>query len=73
VAIFVFGASALVGAFGKRLMRIIGLAVMPLAFAGIILSLSHHEAACSFLTHLGSRAVKFAVTHKTAARQWVAM
>jgi disulfide bond formation protein DsbB len=48
VAIFVFGASALVGAFGKRPMRIIGLAVMPLAFAGIILSLSHHEAHVRF-------------------------
>jgi hypothetical protein len=43
VAIVVFGASALVGTFGKRLVRIIGLAVMPFAFAGLILSLSHHE------------------------------
>ena len=42
VAIFVFGASALVGTFGKRLVRIIGLAVMPFACAGLILSLSHH-------------------------------
>ena len=42
VAIFVFGASALVGTFGKRLVRIIGLAVMPFALAGSILSLSHH-------------------------------
>jgi hypothetical protein len=31
-----------VGTFGKRLVRIIGLAVMPFAFAGLILSLSHH-------------------------------
>src|SRR5215469_12218401 len=37
-----FGVSALVGTFGKRLVRIIGLAVMPFAFAGLILSLSHH-------------------------------
>jgi hypothetical protein len=43
VALFIFGASALVGTFGKRLVRIIGLAVMPFAFAGLILSLSHHE------------------------------
>ena len=42
VAIFVFGASALVGTFGKRLVRIIGLAVMPFAFTGLILSLNHH-------------------------------
>jgi hypothetical protein len=42
-ALFIFGASALVGTFGKRLVRIIGLAVMPFAFAGLILSLSHHE------------------------------
>jgi hypothetical protein len=45
VALFIFGVSALVGTFGKRLVRIIGLAVMPLAFAGLILSLSHHESA----------------------------
>jgi hypothetical protein len=45
VAIFVFGASALVGTFGKRLVRIIGLAVMPFAFAGLILSLNHHASA----------------------------
>ena len=45
VAIFVFGASALVGTFGKRLLRIIGLAVMPFAFAGLILSLNHHGSA----------------------------
>jgi energy-coupling factor transporter transmembrane protein EcfT len=42
VALFIFGVSALVGTFGKRLVRIIGLAVMPFAFAGLILSLSHH-------------------------------
>ncbi len=41
-ALFIFGVSALVGTFGKRLVRIIGLAVMPFAFAGLILSLSHH-------------------------------
>jgi len=29
VALFIFGVSALVGTFGKRLVRIIGLAVMP--------------------------------------------
>ena len=43
VAFFIFGASALVGTFGKRLVRIIGLAVMPFAFAGLVLSLNHHE------------------------------
>jgi hypothetical protein len=42
VALFILGVSALVGTFGKRLVRIIGLAVMPFAFAGLILSLSHH-------------------------------
>jgi hypothetical protein len=42
VALFIFGVSALVGTFGKRLVRIIGLAVMPFAYAGLILSLSHH-------------------------------
>ena len=42
VAFFMFGASALVGTFGKRLVRIIGLAVMPFAFAGLVLSLNHH-------------------------------
>src|SRR6266487_144573 len=42
VALFIFGASALVGTFGKRLVRIIGLAAMPFAFAGLILSLNHH-------------------------------
>jgi hypothetical protein len=45
VAFFIFGASALVGTFGKRLVRIIGLAVMPFAFAGLILSLNHHGSA----------------------------
>ena len=44
-ALFIFGASALVGTFGKRFVRIIGLAVMPFAFAGLILSLSHHGSA----------------------------
>ena len=42
VAFFMFGASALVGTFGKRLVRIIGLAVMPFAYAGLVLSLNHH-------------------------------
>jgi hypothetical protein len=42
VALVIFGVSALVGTFGKRLVRIIGIAVMPFAFAGLILSLSHH-------------------------------
>jgi hypothetical protein len=42
VALFIFGVSALVGTFGKRLVRIVGLAVMPFACAGLILSLSHH-------------------------------
>jgi hypothetical protein len=45
VAFFVLGASALVGTFGKRLARIIGLAVMPFAFAGLILSLNHLRSA----------------------------
>ena len=45
VAFFILGASALVGTFGKRLARIIGLAVMPFAFAGLILSLNHHGSA----------------------------
>jgi hypothetical protein len=45
VAFFTFGASALVGTFGKRLVRIIGLAVTPFAFAGLILSLNHHGSA----------------------------
>jgi hypothetical protein len=42
VAFFILGASALVGTFGKRLVRVIGLAVMPFAVAGLILSLNHH-------------------------------
>jgi hypothetical protein len=42
VALFIFGVSALVGTFGKRLVRIIGEAVMPFAYAGLMLSLSHH-------------------------------
>jgi hypothetical protein len=42
VAFFIFGASALAGTFGKKLVRIIGLAVMPFAFAGLVLSLNHH-------------------------------
>jgi hypothetical protein len=45
VALFIFGVGALVGTFGKRLVRIIGLAVMPFAYAGLILSLSHHGSA----------------------------
>ncbi|MFZ2077187.1 MAG: hypothetical protein WAV38_11200, partial [Xanthobacteraceae bacterium] len=45
VAFFVVGASALGGTFGKRLVRIIGLAVMPFAFAGLVLSLNHHGSA----------------------------
>ena len=45
VALFIFGASALVGTFGKRLVRIIGLAVMPFAFAGLVLSLNHYGSA----------------------------
>jgi hypothetical protein len=42
-AFFIFGAGALVGTFGRALLRIIGLAVMALAFAGLVLSLNHHE------------------------------
>lgn len=42
MALFIFAVSTLVGTFGKRLVRIIGLAVMPFAFAGLILSLNHH-------------------------------
>jgi hypothetical protein len=45
VALVIFGASALVGTFGKRLLRVIGLAVMPFAYAGLILSLNHHGSA----------------------------
>jgi hypothetical protein len=44
-ALFIFGASALVGTFGKRFVRIIGLAVMPFAFAGLVRSLNHHGSA----------------------------
>jgi hypothetical protein len=47
VALFILGVSALVGTFGKRLMRIVGLAVMPFALAGLVLSLSHHGSAPS--------------------------
>jgi len=43
VPLFILGASALVGTFGKRLVRIIGVAVMPFALAGLVLSLNHHE------------------------------
>ena len=45
VALFIVGASALVGTFGKRLVRIIGLAPMPFAFVGLVLSLNHHGSA----------------------------
>jgi hypothetical protein len=45
VALFIFAASALVGTFGKSLVRIIGLSVMPFAFAGLVLSLNHHKSA----------------------------
>jgi hypothetical protein len=45
VAFFIFGASALTGTFGKRSVRIIGLAVMPFAFAAVVLSLNHHGSA----------------------------
>jgi hypothetical protein len=47
VALFILGVSALVGTFGKRVVRIVGLAVMPFAFAGLVLSLSHHGIAPS--------------------------
>jgi hypothetical protein len=47
VALFILGVSTLLGTFGKRLVRIIGLAVMPFAFAGLVLSLSHHGSAPS--------------------------
>ena len=43
VAFAIFGAGALAGTFGRRLLRVIGLAVMALAFAGLVLSLNHHE------------------------------
>jgi hypothetical protein len=42
MAVFFLGTSALMGTFGKRLVRIIGLSIMPFAFAGLVLSLSHH-------------------------------
>jgi hypothetical protein len=45
VVLFIFAASALVGTFGKSLARIIGLSVMPFAFAGLVLSLNHHGTA----------------------------
>src|SRR6516225_5220774 len=45
VALFILGACALGCTFRKRLVRIIGLAVMPFAFAGLLMSLSHHERA----------------------------
>jgi hypothetical protein len=41
MAFFILGASALVSTFGERLVRIIGLAVMPFALAGLVLSLNH--------------------------------
>ena len=41
-AFFIVGASALEGTFGKRLVRIIGLAVMPFAFAGLVLARSRN-------------------------------
>jgi hypothetical protein len=43
VAFSIFGAGALAGTFGRRLLRVVGLAVMTLAFAGLVLSLNHHE------------------------------
>jgi hypothetical protein len=42
VAFFILCASALVGTFGKTLVRIIGFAVMAFALAGLVLSLNHH-------------------------------
>jgi hypothetical protein len=42
VALCFLGTSALMGTFGNRPVRIIGSAIMPFAFAGLILSLSHH-------------------------------
>jgi hypothetical protein len=49
-AFFIFGAGALVGTFGRALLRIIGLTVMALAFAGLVLSLNHHEVVRSRVT-----------------------
>lgn len=43
VAFSIFAAGALAGTFGRGLQRIIGVAVMALAFAGLVLSLNHHE------------------------------
>jgi hypothetical protein len=43
VALGFFGNGALMGTFGNRLVRIIGCAIMPFAFAGDVLSLSHHR------------------------------
>jgi hypothetical protein len=43
VALGFFGTGALMGTFGNRLARIIGCAIMPFAFAGVVLSLSHHR------------------------------
>jgi hypothetical protein len=40
-----FGASALVGTFSKRLVRIFGLVAMSFAFAGLVLTLNHHSSA----------------------------
>jgi hypothetical protein len=45
VALFIFCISALVGTFAKRLARIIGLAAMPFAYAGLVLSLNHYVSA----------------------------
>lgn len=45
VALFIFCISALAGTFAKKFARIIGLAVMPFAYAGLILSLNHHGGA----------------------------
>jgi energy-coupling factor transporter transmembrane protein EcfT len=55
VAFVIIGASALVGTFGKRLVRIIGLAVMPFAFAGLILMFltSSDRRGCFSMQHLG--------------------
>jgi hypothetical protein len=41
-AFFIFGAGALVGTFGRKLLRIVGLTAMTFAFAGLVLSLNHH-------------------------------
>lgn len=39
---FFLGATAFAGTFGKRLVRVVGVAAMPFAFAGLVLSLNHH-------------------------------